>query len=280
MILVRIRLIAAIQNIALGVDVQNEPNLSNLTVRLADGPLEIEAAQRLRYRVFYEEMGAVPSLSARRTQCDVDDFDDVCDHLLVIDKERSNGRPFVVGTYRMLRRENAARVGGFYSNQEYDLSSLMEYPGEIVELGRSCVDQEYRTGSVVQMLWRGIAEYLDEYEIQMTFGCASFPGTNPNAIKSGLSYLHHFHLAPEDIRPRALDGQYIDMEKIKADWLDRKIARSELPPLIKGYLRLGGVVGEGAVIDRQFNTTDICVIVECTKITERYLRHYKPSGTP
>lgn len=258
---------------------RNEPNLSNLTVRLADGPLEIEAAQSLRYRVFYDEMGAVPSLMARRLKSDVDQFDDICDHLLVIDKEKSNGRPYVVGTYRMLRREIAQRAGGFYSRQEYDLSSLMGYPGEIVELGRSCVDRGYRTGGVMQMLWRGIAEYLSDHNIQMMFGCASFPGTNPNAIKSGLSYLHHYHLAPEDIRPRALDDQYVDMCKIGPDWLNRKLARSELPPLIKGYLRLGCGIGEGAVIDKQFNTTDICVVVECTKITERYLRHYKPSGT-
>lgn len=258
---------------------QDEPNLSNLTVRLADDPMDVEAAQQLRYRVFYDEMGAVPARSVRQSKRDVDQFDDICDHLLVIDKERSNGKPCVVGTYRMLRREVAIREGGFYSRQEYDLTSLLGYPGEIVELGRSCVDREYRTGSVMQMLWRGIARYLDDHDIQMMFGCASFPGTDPDTIKTGLSYLHHFHLAPEDIRPRALDDQYVNMEKIEADWLDRKLARSELPPLIKGYLRLGGVVGEGAVIDRQFNTTDICVVVECTKITERYLRHYKPSGT-
>lgn len=258
---------------------QGEPILSNLTVRLADGPTEVEEAQRLRYKVFYDEMGAVPSPSARRSQCDVDEFDDICDHLLVIDKERSNGKPCVVGTYRMLRREIAHKAGGFYSRHEYDLSTLMDYPGEIVELGRSCVDQAYRTGSVMQMLWRGIAQYLDDHEIQMMFGCASFPGTDPDSIKSGLSYLHHFHLAPEGIRPRALDDQYVEMRQIGSDGLDRKRARSELPPLIKGYLRLGCGVGEGAVIDKQFNTTDICVVVECTKITERYLRHYKPSGT-
>lgn len=258
---------------------KKQVNTDTLTVRLAEGPLEIEAAQELRYSVFYDELGAAPSLTARRTRTDSDDFDPICDHLLVIDRARSNGKPFVVGTYRLLRRSVAAQAGGFYSRHEYDLSSLMHYPGEIVELGRSCVHADYRTGAVMQMLWRGIAQYLDDHGIAMMFGCASFPGTDPNAIKSGLSYLHHYHLAPEDIRPRALDDQYVCMEKITADGLDRRSALSELPPLIKGYLRLGGVVGEGAVIDQQFNTTDICVIVECTNITEKYLRHYKVSGT-
>ncbi|MEX0693033.1 MAG: GNAT family N-acyltransferase [Rhodospirillales bacterium] len=251
----------------------------DLLVYLADNPIEIEAAQRLRYKVFYNEMGAVPSLATRRTKLDEDPFDPICDHLLVVDKSRSNGKPFVVGTYRLLRRSVALKADGFYSRNEFDLSTLMGYPGEIVELGRSCVHADYRSGGVMQLLWRGIAAYLDAYDIEMMFGCASFPGTDPEAIKAGLSYLHHYHLAPAEIRPRAQQTRFVDMGKIQPDWLDRRSALSELPPLIKGYLRVGGVVGEGAVIDRQFNTTDICVIVECTKITERYRRHYKPSGT-
>lgn len=252
---------------------------SHLLVRQAESADEIDIAQRLRYQVFYEEMGAVPSLTARRTKSDADEFDAHCNHLLVIDSKRSNGHPCVVGTYRMLRRSVAEKAGGFYSRNEYDLTTLLGYPGEIVELGRSCVHADYRSGAVMQLLWRGLAQYLDEHDIQMMFGCASFPGTDPEAIQSGLSYLHHFHLAPADIRPRALDNHYVEMGKVAPDWLDRRSALSELPPLIKGYLRVGGVVGEGAVIDRQFNTTDICVIVECTKITERYHRHYRHSGT-
>ena len=250
-------------------------DVRNLLVRRAEHPLEVEAAQHLRYQVFYEELGAAPSLTARRTQSDADAYDAYCDHLLVIDQARSNGRLFVVGTYRMLRKSEAIKGAGFYSRGEFDLTSLMHYPGEIVELGRSCVHHDYRSGTVMQLLWRGIAEYLDAHQIQMMFGCASFPGTDPLAIQSGLSYLHHFHLAPADIRPRALDDNYVEMGQVAPDWLDRRSALSELPPLIKGYLRVGGVVGEGAVIDHQFNTTDICVIVECKKITERYLRHYK-----
>ncbi len=256
-----------------------EDNDGNLVVRLAEGDLEIDAAQALRYDVFYDELGAVPSLEARRTRRDADEYDGICDHLLVIDPARSNGKPFVAGTYRLLRRSVAKAAGGFYSQSEFDISTLLDYPGEIVELGRSCVHPEYRSGTVMQLLWRGIADYLARHEIKMMFGCASFPGTDPDAIKTGLSYLHHYHLAPAEIRPRALRDHYIEMGKLQPAWFDRKAALSELPPLIKGYLRVGGVVGDGAVIDRQFNTTDICVIVECTRITARYHRHYKPCGT-
>lgn len=250
----------------------------DLLVYLADNPIEIECAQRLRYQVFYEEMGAVPSLTQRRAKMDDDPFDNVCDHLLVVDKKRSNGKPFVVGTYRLLRRSVAEQSDGFYSGAEFDLTSLINYPGEIVELGRSCVHADYRSGTTMQLLWRGIADYLDAHGIEMMFGCASFPGTDTNAIGAGLSYLHHYHLAPEEIRPRAQETRFVGMDRFAADTLDRRSALSELPPLIKGYLRVGGVVGDGAVIDEQFNTTDICVIVECTNITERYRRHYKPSG--
>ena len=246
----------------------------DLLVYLADNPLEVEAAQRLRYQVFYEEMGAVPSLTARREKIDADPFDHVCDHLLVVDKARSNGKPFVAGTYRLLRRAVAERAEGFYSRNEFDLSQLMGYPGEIVELGRSCVHADYRSGAVMQLLWRGIADYLDTHNIEMMFGCASFPGTDPDAIQKGLSYLHHYHLAPAEIRPRARDTRFVDMGKIAPDWLDRRSALSELPPLIKGYLRLGCYIGEGAVIDRQFNTIDVLIVLPVSAINSRYFAHF------
>lgn len=249
-----------------------------LEVRLAESDAEIDAAQALRYRVFYGELAATPSPEMSRRERDFDKFDDVCDHLLVIDRARSNGVPYVVGTYRLLRRSVARRTIGFYSAHEYDLSNLMEYPGEIVECGRSCVDEEYRSGAVMQILWRGIAAYLKAYKIQLLFGCASLPGTDTEKITPALSYLHHFHLAPSDLRPRALDHHYVDMDKIPPSGLNEREARSQLPPLIKGYVRLGGFVGDGAVVDHQFNTTDVCVIVPTNHITEKYDRHYGTSA--
>lgn len=251
-----------------------------LEVRLAETRAEVDAAQALRYQIFYGEMGAVPTLETARARRDADEFDEVCDHLLVLDRSRGRGAPFVCGTYRLLRRPVAEANRGFYTAQEFDLAAFDAYPGEIAECGRSCVHPDYRTGGVMQTLWRGIAEYLKAHDVRLLFGCASLPGTQPETMLPALSYLHHFHLAPSDFRPRALHHRYVAMDRIPLPQLDQRAARRLLPPLIKGYLRVGAFVGEGAVIDHQFNTTDACIIVPTNQITERYLRHYKPCGTP
>lgn len=253
---------------------------TKLQVRLAETPLDLEAAQALRYRVFYEEMGAIPTAEMRLRQRDFDSFDDLCDHLLVIDPERSNGHPHVVGTYRLLRKSVAMRAQGFYTQQEFDIGPLVDQPSEIVELGRSCVDRDYRTRAVMQILWGGLAAYIDDFDIALMFGCASLPGTEPLAVRSALSYLHHFHLAPETLRPRALDERYVAMGVLPPADLDRSAVLSELPPLMKGYLRVGGFVGDGAVVDLQFNTTDVCIIVKTDSISAKYRRHYMDSPKP
>jgi L-ornithine Nalpha-acyltransferase len=252
----------------------------NYQVRLAETDTELDAAQALRYRVFYEEMAAAPSPEMRAKRRDFDHFDAICDHLLVIDREKSNGAVGVVGTYRLLRRSVALAHGGFYSAQEYDLSALLGYPGEIVELGRSCVDTDYRSRGVMQMLWRGLAAYVRHHDISLMFGCASFPGTEPTAMGTQLSYLHHYHLAPQTLRPRALAHHYVSMGILPPDRFDAQAALAELPPLIKGYLRVGGFFGDGAVVDHQFNTTDVCVIVKTDQLTEKYDRRYRRSATP
>lgn len=253
-----------------------EPLLyNNFQVRLAEGDAEIAAAQALRYRVFYEEMHARPTPEMRAARRDVDAFDAFCDHLLVIDLEKSNGAPTVVGTYRLLRRSVALRHGGFYSEQEYDVAPLMTYPGEIVELGRSCVDSAYRARGVMQLLWRGLAAYVAKHDISLFFGCASFPGIEPQTLACQLAYLHHYHLAPDGLRPRALPQHYVPMALMPSAEVDVQAALSDMPPLIKGYLRVGGWVGEGAVIDRQFNTTDVCVIVKTDRLTDKYERRYR-----
>ena len=248
----------------------------NFEVRVAENAAEVEAAQALRYRVFYDEMGAQPTVEMADKQRDFDDFDAVCDHLLVIDKDKSNGMPWVVGTYRMLRKSVALDNFGFYSEQEYDLANIIDYPGESVEVGRSCVDPHARTGAVMQLLWGGLAEYVYRHDIKLLFGCASFHGTSPETLGTPLSYLYQNHLAPEGLRPRALEDLYVDMaiDSTPVAAGDRA-AMGELPPLIKGYLRLGGFVGDGAVIDHQFNTTDICVVVKTDLVTEKYRRHYQ-----
>ncbi len=250
-------------------------NETTLDVRLAKTEDDVRAAQRLRYRVFFEGMGAVPDDEVAQAKRDFDRFDDYCDHLLVVDLAKEEaGEEFVVGTYRLLRRSVAMLHEGFYSADEFDLNHLQNYPGEIVELGRSCVDPAFRGKAVMQLLWRGIAEYITQHNISLMFGCASFPGTDPKAMASALSYLSHHHSAPEEWSPKALDNRYVDMKLLKKKQIDNRQALREMPPLIKGYLRVGGVIGNGAVIDHQFNTTDVCLLVETGNVTGRYQRHY------
>lgn len=255
-----------------------------LEVRLAATAAEVDAAQALRYRVFYEEMAADPTSEARAMRRDADRFDVWCDHLLVIDHKRGEGPAGVVGTYRLLRREAAARAGGFYTQTEFDIAPLLAVPGPVLELGRSCVDAEYRTRPTMQLLWQGIASYVVQHDIRVMFGCASLPGTDPDVLAPSLSYLYHYHLAPPSLRARALPGRYVEMNRLApaeidtetaVAQLDARAALAALPPLIKGYLRLGGLVGEGAVIDPQFNTTDVCIIVVTDRVTDKYFNHYR-----
>ncbi len=246
-----------------------------LQVRLAETAEDIDAAQALRYRIFYETLGARPLPDMLRRRRDIDRFDDDCDHLLVLDHARGSGHDRVIGTYRLLRREAAARLGGFYSANEYDITSLVTQSSEILELGRSCVDAAYRQRPAMQLLWSGIAAYIFHHGIALMFGCASLPGTNPDALALPLSYLYYYHLAPPALRPRALNERFVNMRRLAMSSIDPGQALTTLPPLIKGYLRLGGFAGDGAVIDEQFNTTDVCILVKTDLITEKYSRHYE-----
>jgi putative hemolysin len=250
----------------------------NLVARLAVRDAEIDAAQALRYRVFYEEMHARPSDGARAARRDSDAFDAACDHLLVIDRARKDLPCGVVGTYRLMRRSAAERHGAFYSAAEYDISPLVAQPGEIMELGRSCVDAEYRNRPTMNLLWNAIAAYVAHYDVPVMFGCASVPGADPAALDLPLSYLRHYHLAPEPLRPRALSERYVAMGSMARDDIDVRAALAALPPLIKGYLRLGGFVGDGAVVDHQFNTTDVSIVVKTDLVTDKYIRHYERSA--
>lgn len=249
--------------------------MGTLEVRLAKDAKDVKAAQALRYRVFYEEMGAKPIEDMAKTKRDHDSFDNICDHLLVIDHAKGSGETSVVGTYRLIRRAAADKHGSFYSADEFNIDQLLHYQGEILEVGRSCVEKEYRTRAVMQLLWRAIAAYVFHYNIEILFGCASLHGTDPKKLALPLSYLYYHHLAPPALRPVALPHRYVDMRLMNPDEIDPRAALDELPILIKGYLRLGGFVGDGAVIDEQFNTTDVSVIVKTDLVTEKYLKHYE-----
>lgn len=247
-----------------------------LEVRLAETENEVEAAQRLRYRVFYQEMSAVSSPAMRDSQRDFDQFDDFCDHILVVDRAAldDEGQPTVVGTYRLMRGTDARRAGGFYTSGEYDLSALLASWAEgerLLELGRSCVLKDYRSKpAVMQLLWRGVMVCVARFSIDTMFGCASLSGTDPLALALPLSYLRHFHSMTGAERVRARPELYVAMDRITKEQIDVREARRMLPPLVKGYLRAGAQIGDGAVVDRQFGTTDVFIYMPVTKIDRRY----------
>lgn len=256
-----------------------------MIVRLAAGKSEIEAAQALRYQIFYEEMDAQPDPQMRSNRRDADEFDAICDHLLVIATHGGSGETApikvedgeVVGTYRLLRQDVAERNSGFYSADEYDIGPLLQAKGgtfSFVELGRSCVLEPYRTKPVIELLWLGIWSYLQAHQLDVMLGCASLEGTDPQALALPLSYLHYRHRAPLEWRVRALPERYVDMALLPQDQLDEREAMRALPPLIKGYIRAGAYVGDGAVIDHQFNSTDVFIVMPVTDINKRYLSHF------
>lgn len=247
----------------------------DLQVRLARTDTEVDWALALRYRVFYNEMAAKPSPEVQAAQRDFDNYDALADHLLVLDHAKGDGPESVVGTYRLIRRAAAEKAGRFYSSDEFDIDRFASLPGEILELGRSCVDADYRNRGTMQLLWRGISGYVFENKIELMFGCASLHGTDPQALALPLSYLYYNHLAPPELRAAALPNRYVDMRLMDPAEINVRAALNDLPPLIKGYLRLGGFVGDGAVIDHEFNTTDVCVVVKTDLVTDKYFKHYE-----
>lgn len=248
---------------------------NDLELQQVQDPLLVAAAQALRYRVFYEELGAVADPATRAAGRDADAFDAVADHLVVIDRTRAvAGDPGLVGCYRLLRGPVAAAHGGFYSAGEYDLGVFADRLPRVVELGRACVHPDYRNGSVMQLLWRGVARYLEAHGLELMLGCASLPGTDLEAHGPALAYLGACHLAPEALRPRALPARHVPLPAADAFTpmaLER--AKRALPALLKAYLRMGGLIGDGAVVDRQFNTVDVCLVLPTERIRDRYLRH-------
>ena len=263
--------------------------LGQLEVRLASSAAEIKLAQKLRYRVFYQEMSAVADPRTSRARRDADRFDSLCDHLLVIDHglprshlhQKLHDRflgppPAIVGTYRLLRQNVAECNGGFYTADEYDIAPLINANPDFnfLELGRSCVLEPYRDKRTVELLWHGIWSYVLAHNIDVMLGCASLPGTDPDQLALPLSFLHHKACAPEEWSARAVDSRYVAMNRLRPEQVDTKAALRALPPLIKGYLRLGGFVGDGAVIDHDFGTVDVLIILPVSNINPRYVAHY------
>ncbi|MCL7466406.1 GNAT family N-acyltransferase [Phaeovulum sp. NW3] len=251
------------------------PDTSCFEIRLAQAPGDLMAAQRLRYAVFVEELGASGPMVDHAARLERDDFDPVYDHLILVDTRRDAAAlDHVVGVYRLLPSDRAAAFGRFYCDSEYDLTRLRASGRRLLELGRSCVHPDYRGGAAMFLLWNALAQYVLDHGIEVLFGVASFHGTDPQALAAPLSWLHHHHLAPEPIRPRALPDHFQRMDLIPADRLDRRAAMQQMPALIKAYLRLGGFVGEGAYIDHDFNTIDVLLLMDTTAMSARHREFY------
>jgi putative hemolysin len=251
-----------------------------LEVRVAETDAEVEAAQHLRYQVFYEEMSAIPSPEMREQRRDFDRFDALCDHLLVVDRSvmDDDGQPKVVGTYRMIREVYAQKAGGFYTASEYDLTPMLKAwraETRYLELGRSCILKEWRAKtSTMQLLWRGLLAYVARFSSDVMFGCASLHGTDPEKLALPLSYLYHYHPMPAHLRVRALPGLYTEMNLMPKEAVDTRQALRQLPPLVKGYLRAGCAIGEGAFVDRQFDTTDVFIYLPVKDMDPRYMSRF------
>mgnify|MGYP003607176584 CR=1 FL=1 len=253
------------------------PDPSHLETRLARDEADLLAAQRLRYRVFVEELGGDGPMVDHARRLERDEFDPVVDHLLLVDRRRSpDALDHVVGVYRLLPGERAAAFGRFYCDAEYDLDPLRNSGRRLLELGRSCLDPGLRGGAGMFLLWNALAGYVIEGGIEILFGVASFHGTDPAPLAQPLAWLWHHHLAPAAIRPRARPEGFQRMDLVPPDRLDRRTAMLAMPPLIKAYLRLGGQVGEGAFLDRAFNTTDVFLMVDTANMSPRQRRLYDP----
>lgn len=252
--------------------------LGSLEARLAGNRRDIKQAQKLRYKVFYQDGDAIADARTLLARRDKDAYDKICDHLLVIDhaKPTRSGKQRVVGTYRLLRQDIAEHHDGFYTESEFDISGLTARHRDLrfVELGRSCVSPPYRNKRTVELLWQGIWSYVRQHRLDVMIGCASLNGTDPDRLALPLSFLHHFAAAPDSWRAGPQPARRVEMNRIAKHRIDHKAALRELPPLIKGYLRLGAYIGDGAVIDDQFGTTDVLIVLPVSAIKARYIEHF------
>lgn len=257
--------------------------IGNLEVRLARTPSELRKAQSLRYKVFYRELDAVADAKTRLLRRDEDRFDRICDHLLVFDHSSLTRRkkPRIVGTYRLLRQEIAEMHGGFYTADEYDIAPLLARHSHLkfLELGRSCVLPDYRNSRTVELLWHGIWSYVLAHDLDVMFGCASFAGIDPDDNAAALSFLHYNASADAEWAVKALPDRFLAMNQLSKEAVSARTALRDLPPLVKGYLRIGAKIGDGAVIDHQFGTTDVLIVLPVSNIDERYIKHFGAEAT-
>ena len=256
--------------------------IGSLEVRLATSKKDIRKAQKLRYRVFFEEGSAVADARGKITRRDIDPFDRICDHLIVLDHDFTNrlGRkkPKVVGCYRLLRQDVAEQNDGFYSAQEFDVAALLaRHPDKrFLELGRSCVHKDWRSKKVLELLWRGIWTYVRHHRVDVMIGCASLPGTELAQHAAALRVLAQAR-ATQDWSVAALPHRRARLP-LPETVTDPRRAFASLPPLLKGYLRTGATIGPDIVLDHAFGTTDVFILMPVADIDPRYISYFSTPG--
>jgi putative hemolysin len=241
-------------------------------VKLAENHEEIERAQRLRYEVFNLEQGRGLA-NAERYGIDFDEFDEYCLHLLVLKKDSDR----VIGTYRAHLGSVANSAKGFYSSREYEIKGLYGIADKCLELGRTCVSPEYRTGAAVGLLWSAISELLVRADLAYMLGCVSLEETSPKIGWAIYEYLRQAHLVSEEFRVIPRPGFRLERppdHEIKRILSNKTAFKKNIPPLFKGYLRLGACICGEPALDREFGTIDFFVLVEVSKIPQRYTRHF------
>lgn len=227
--------------------------------RLARSRDEVEAAQALRFAVFVEELGAEAGPACLEARREWDRFDACCEHLIVLD-----GAGAVVGATRLMDETGAGQAEGFATEEEFDVGGLRRSGRALLEVGRTCIHPAHRGGMVLPLLWQALARIVAERGIGIAFGLASLPGTDAGRLAGSLALLMGEHLAPEATRPVSRQPMLPPPGPF-----DRREAALALPPLVKGYLRLGARVGEGAFVDRRFGCTDVCVVLDAATLTRR-----------
>ncbi len=239
---------------------EREPQ-RRLTHSLARTQSELEAAQRIRFKVFAEEMGA--TLPSAHLELDIDRFDKFCDHLLV----RDHANEKVVGTYRILPPEQAIKAGGYYSETEFDLSRLAHLRDRMVEVGRSCVHQDYRDGATITQLWSGLAEYVTKNNHEYLIGCASISMCDGGHYAASVyNKIHKLHAAPAEYR--VFPHCRLPLESLNQN------LEVVIPPLIKGYLRLGAYIAGEPAWDPDFNCADVFILMPVSRMNARYAKHF------
>lgn len=244
-------------------------------VRLASSQADYDAVYRLRYDVFVQEYG-VQGPTVNPSLCyEKDEFDSFCDHLILIDKKMQPEQ--VVGLYRLISGDRLPSGGRFYTEQEFDISNLYTSNKRLLELSRSCIHPNYRSSIALFCLWRGVLNYVEHHKIDLLFGVASLYGTNIDDLRAPLSYLHQNHLAPKELRPKATGETAVFQHETSQLSSSTNEAIIKIPTLIKSYLRFGSFVGDGAFIDHDFNTTDICMVIDAHKANAESLKNLSDS---